>query len=906
MNQQGTNENTAGVAGILPAGAKLGKYEIVERLGSGGQSIVYKGYDPLLDRYVAIKQVAPQLSADEKFTQRFREVARQLAKLGCEQVVTLYELMEKDGGLFVVMEFVEGHTIETTLADHPEPVDPTAVLQIIWRIASGLTAIHQAGIVHRDIKPGNIIIGENLKVTITDFGVAAKAGAAVSMKLGTTKYMAPELFAGGEVDGRADIYSLGMVAYEMLLGRAKFNEVFHDVVRDRHSEALRWMKWHSSPDQVAKPLKEINPDIPQALSITVARMLAKDPHDRFTSIEELGREIRANFSPRARRSALRKRHKKKRHTAGTAPESHSRARQAQPTQAVESEPITAEIPKVQMPLRKKLAIAGTIAGVIIVGLLVYGVIDRSQQNKIRKQAQSQYDKAENLYKEASKADTSQAAKKNYTAAMEAFKAVHSNELYARQVVARQAEVMEALCRSHLAALEGNWAGAYEQFKSASERTKQLQRSRGELYKWTQERERELREFDSWLTSRRHYVIAMGQARKAIAAGELVQAEKILTKNAGQLVLSDEQVAEIQSLRRDIKEKQKQGEYWQYIRRGDELADSGNADGAIAAWDQALAVLESARAALSPKMYADLKQTAERKKTVLEAEANYAAAIADAQKAEKAGNLLAAATAYEKADKIKPSEKLANKTSQLRYDYHLQLGRQYLAAKRMKDAERELKKAKSYKASSEVEAELKKILQIKDYRLLSGQGDSLFQQKKYEAALEKYEAAGKLPADAELRGKITDCRYQIELNLAEAHRLKAEWADAENAYNKARQLKPAASAEVDARLAMLRQDRIYAEQLDAAKKALKARELNDALARAEAAKYVRATPEVEQIIKRIRYEQQVVLGTEAMDREDYNGASAYFRQAKRFLATPEIDKLIEQAEKLKEAAATGSG
>ncbi|MDY7009475.1 MAG: protein kinase [Planctomycetota bacterium] len=906
MNQKGANDNTAGASGILPAGSKLGKYEIVERLGSGGQSIVYKGHDPLLDRYVAIKQVAPQLASDEKFTRRFREVARQLARLGCEEVVTLYELMEENDGLFVVMEFVEGHTIETTLTDHPEPIDPTAVLHIIWRIASGLTEIHQAGIVHRDIKPGNIIIGEKLKVTITDFGVAAKAGAAVSMKLGTTKYMAPELFAGGEVDGRADIYSLGMIAYEMLLGRLKFNEVFHDIVRDPHSEALRWMKWHSSPEQVAPPLSGINPDIPQALSVTVAKMLAKNPDERFTNIEELGREIRANFSSRTRRPVSRKHLRKKRRIAGAAPEGREQIERSRPVEDAESEPITAEIPKEPMPLRKKLAIAGAIAGVIIVGLLVYGVIDRSQQNKIRKEAQNHYDRAESLYKEASKADTSRAAKAKYADAMEVFKTVRNNKQYARQVVARQAEVMEYFCRARLAALEEDWPAAYAQFESTDKLTKQLQRSRGELYKWTQERERELREFDSWLTSRRHYVIEMNRAKKAVAEGKLDDADRILLEKAGPLALSDEQVAEIQTLRRDIKEKQKQGEYWRYIRRGDELAGSGNVDGAIGAWDQALAVLESARSAMSSNMYEDLKETAEKKKTSLITETNYAAAISEAEKAKKAGNLLVAAAAYEKADKIKPDKTVLAKARDLRHDHHLRLGRQHLTANRLKEAEQELKKAKSYKASPEIETELKKIVQIKNSRLLLDQGDGLFRQKKYEAALEKYEAAEKLSADAELRGKITDCRYYIELNAADVYRVKAEWSKAEAAYNKARQIKPAVSAEVDARLALLRQDRIYAEQFGAAEKALKARDLNEALARAEEAKLVRATPEVEQLIKRIRYEQQVALGTEAMNREDYNGASAYFRQAKRFLATPEIDKLIEQADKLKEAAASGSG
>jgi serine/threonine protein kinase len=202
MSGSGTGGKATGSAGGLPVGSKLGKYEIAERLGAGGEAIVYKGRDPLLDRYVAIKQVAPQLAEDEKFLDRFRDVVRRLSRLGCEEIVTIYELIEDENG---TLEFVEGHSIETTLATQPGPVEPKAVLQILWRIAAGLAQIHKAGIIHRDIKPANIIVGEGLRVKITDFGVAARAGVPASMRLGTTKYMAPELFAGTQVDGRADI-----------------------------------------------------------------------------------------------------------------------------------------------------------------------------------------------------------------------------------------------------------------------------------------------------------------------------------------------------------------------------------------------------------------------------------------------------------------------------------------------------------------------------------------------------------------------------------------------------------------------------------------------------------------------------------------------------------------------------
>ena len=131
MAQAGKAQNAATTPGALPVGSKLGKYEIVEQLGAGGQAIVYKGYDALLDRHVAIKQISPQLAAEDAFIERFREVARQLAKLDCEHIVTLHDLIEDPAGLFVVMEFVEGHSIETTLAQNPGPVEARAVLHVV-------------------------------------------------------------------------------------------------------------------------------------------------------------------------------------------------------------------------------------------------------------------------------------------------------------------------------------------------------------------------------------------------------------------------------------------------------------------------------------------------------------------------------------------------------------------------------------------------------------------------------------------------------------------------------------------------------------------------------------------------------------------------------------------------------
>ncbi len=225
------NQGMANGGGIKP-GDRIGKYVVRELLGAGGQSIVYKAYDDLLDRYVAIKQVSPHLAANGEYLAQLRENLRKIAHLGQrnEAIVTIHDVLDDPRGLFYVMEFVEGHTLERLIAESAGPVEPKAALLVLFRLAAALHDVHAEGIVHRDMKPSNIILTEGLKPKIIDFGVAAFGNQDASMPLATTKYLAPELYSRPDADARADLYSLGFIAYEMLLGRTKFNEIFEEVV----------------------------------------------------------------------------------------------------------------------------------------------------------------------------------------------------------------------------------------------------------------------------------------------------------------------------------------------------------------------------------------------------------------------------------------------------------------------------------------------------------------------------------------------------------------------------------------------------------------------------------------------------------------------------------------------------
>ncbi len=257
-------DETIGTVRIPGAPTKIGRYEIVGELGRGAMGIVYKGFDPNIDRTVAIKTI--QLNADNKETiERFRREARAAGGLSHPGIVTIYDAGEDQGVFYIAMEFVEGETLQSVIARGPLTVEEaTAVMN---EIGSALDLAHARQIVHRDIKPANIMIaGGHAKVM--DFGVAKMASStatATGMVIGTPSYMSPEGVKGLPVDGRADIFSLGVVLYEMLTGRRPFQgdsipSVIYKIVGEQPTLAT-----------------VVNPELSAGLDVVLTKALAKDP-----------------------------------------------------------------------------------------------------------------------------------------------------------------------------------------------------------------------------------------------------------------------------------------------------------------------------------------------------------------------------------------------------------------------------------------------------------------------------------------------------------------------------------------------------------------------------------------------------------------------------------------------------
>jgi len=247
---------------------------------------VYVAEDELLNRTVAVKVLFPELARDEAFVERFRREARAAASLNHHNIVSVYDFGEDDGSWFIVMEYVEGRTLRDIIRTGG-PMEPAPAAELASEVAAALAAAHAQGIIHRDVKPANVLIAAGTgTVKVTDFGIARAANARQSLTmpgtvLGTATYLSPEQAQGADVDVRTDIYSLGMVMYEMLAGKPPFTGDSPVAVA------------YQQLSQTAPPVSTVNPSVPPALAAVVTKAMSKDPAARQRSAEELRDELLA-------------------------------------------------------------------------------------------------------------------------------------------------------------------------------------------------------------------------------------------------------------------------------------------------------------------------------------------------------------------------------------------------------------------------------------------------------------------------------------------------------------------------------------------------------------------------------------------------------------------------------------
>ena len=264
-------------------GTPFGRYRLVELLGRGGMGDVWRAYDTVTDRVVAVKVLPAHLANDETFQERFRREARAAAGLNNPHVVPIHDFGEIDGRLFVDMRLIEGEDLGTLLTTGPLP--PRRAIKIIEQIALALFAAHRIGLVHRDVKPSNILVTEDDFAYLIDFGIARAAGESgltdTGAAVGTWAYMAPERFSTGAADARADVYALTCVLYEALTGESPFPAKTLEQIATAH--------------MLAPPPKPsvVRPQIPRAMDQVITTGMAKEPGQRYASTKDLATAARA-------------------------------------------------------------------------------------------------------------------------------------------------------------------------------------------------------------------------------------------------------------------------------------------------------------------------------------------------------------------------------------------------------------------------------------------------------------------------------------------------------------------------------------------------------------------------------------------------------------------------------------
>ncbi len=261
-----------------------GRYRIEEVLGRGGMAEVFKGTDTVLGRPVAIKVLAPQYAQDDGFVSRFRREAQAAARLNHPNLVGVYDTGSDDGTHYIVMEYVEGRTLAEFLAGGGRLM-PERAIELAESVCRALDFAHRQGVIHRDIKPGNIMVTRQGEVKVMDFGIArltssAETIAQTAAVLGTAAYLSPEQARGEPVDARSDLYSLGVVLFEMVTGKVPFTGDSAVTVAYKHVQ------------EPPEPPSKLNPDVSPELEAVVMRALAKNPANRYQSAEEFRRDLK--------------------------------------------------------------------------------------------------------------------------------------------------------------------------------------------------------------------------------------------------------------------------------------------------------------------------------------------------------------------------------------------------------------------------------------------------------------------------------------------------------------------------------------------------------------------------------------------------------------------------------------
>ncbi len=828
----------------LKPGDRVDAFTVVGTIATTGSAVVYKAHDELLDRYVAIKQIIlGDGDTDDVLRKRIRDEAAIHKHVSARQprhLIQFIDAVDGERGLMLVSEYYPSTSLEQVLADRGGPLDERQALGILAATAKGLEAIHAAGVVHRDLKPSNILLGEDGGLKICDFGLSALIEAQDSLSLGSVRYMAPELLRGEPADGRADLYSLGIIAYEMLAGRPNFDAAFRNVLRDQRNQAMRWMKWHTNARVSAPPLSEHVPDLPPHLVQLVARLMEKDQVRRVGSAIDVLEAIRRHFTGDS--EALE-------HLGPGSPGPLNGRGSGEPTSAAGD---TAALPtRGRLPL----ILAGLLLLWVVVGAGVYVIADgrrAARQEQAQAEANALIDAGIARYEEG-----------DFTGSLENYQAVLSTWPEG-SAIAQRAQLGAWKARGRLA-----FAG--ERYGEAIDHFERYQKAGG----------------DAASVQPLILEARAGEAFASVESSVLDDIERHEFREAQQVVRearqnrwSDQQVRRLDELDVLIERRRAEVLATQRIAQARELEAAGDRAGAIAALED-LVTLPPEGTALLTQLRADLR---------------YHEAIMRAETSARSGEYVQAIAAYNEALAVRPSEELTTKVRELDARRLTVEGAALLDGGEFEAARSRF--AQALELDPDNPDALRLQQQIRDATELGGlerAGDAATAAGKYDEAIGHYEAALRIsPSNAAVQQKLVDVRVQQNVVNALAAIEANELDRAETLLNAALLLQPG-NGTVDQMLSGLSTRREYARLLASGDEARRAGDYGRAKRLYNNAGELIPGEEVTQRLEDTEFEQYLARARRLIAENQHDAARVTLQQASRIRVTPELTALLESLE-----------
>lgn len=776
----------------LAPGDKVGYFEVVEQVAAGGMGIVFKAHDRVMGRDVAIKQLDVQLSDDEAFRERFRaeaEIQKRISA-GHRNLVQIIDFVAEARGYFIVMEYVPGASLERLLSKTNESVDVLETLLLVRDAASGLAAMHAAGVIHRDLKPSNILLGRDRVVKVCDFGLATMLAEQDTLEMGTARYMAPELFASGPVDHRCDIYSLGMIAYEMLAGRSKFNEVFKTVVRDQRNESMRWMKWHTNTRVTAPPLNTLNEFVPEVLGEMVARMMAKDVTQRIPSAQVLIDTINRHFSKSAPAHAPSQAAPQgtratasppspaapgpgRQQVVHSAPPAPPRTPSAQPYPAA---PVGAVIEPPTAPLPKRSKWPLVLAALIMVQLIAIGGyfgyqwrIDRQQRQAIRDQAMGQFEQGRQHY-----------TQQRFAEAKAVFEQLAADPRWATDpVLSGEAIARVQVCQTRIDMVEAAALTADSRFEEAAA-----------VYRKAEDALQQADDLDDTRRLQAHIKELRDELHQAASFVEAIAKVKQLVEQ------SDYEAARVEwrrlqrsSDKRTEAEKTKLAELGATIEAQSSKAEI---DGYMARAKEHEDQQRLPEALEELKLGAERFPTSTRLRDAVAAmikRIDYDKALDAAGKYETSGNLAEAINHYNTAQAIRSTPDVEERIRQLKARQSIIRARQLLAMGDREGAVIEFNRSLGFWEIQEAKDALGQLAASQKMEDIVRAGDTAMAAADYESAVNQYQRAVDIAADPAVQQKLNQAKVRAAVVRAQGHLQAAEMDKARAALEEALAVDP---------------------------------------------------------------------------------------------------------------------